>query len=390
MTIVLKSDQIAKNFISNIYGINGRTDFNVMLDFNRQEYFKQQGTSLKEGMLIDDVLSCSREGTATYRSKNGEWLLSEVDTPRISYDEASGVGGLLIERNASNRFINPEQPVTQTINIPVNFDNYGVAITVYGSGHIIVTGDIYSGASVPIKQGAPLLTLFKQSATGTIAIQVEVVGSVDYVQVEALPELSGTVRSSSMMLKQKDGQYRRSRDIVTLNTAIAEVVAKSKTIVINYKLHEKAVGVPFTGSHSRKLLELYDASRPMGDYEGVSRPAGSLQVLLATINHNVGLNSFSIVVNSETEGLPAKIYSMYIPDTRDITIAITHDSKLGGLVYAVNGTSSATSITSFTDFLTGVGFGGFAPSVGGLLTKLVAYEDSFTISELEEVSKSWA
>lgn len=389
MTIILKSDQTAKNFIGNAYEINGRTDFNVMLDFNRQEYFKYQNTPLKEVMLIDDVLSYSRTGLATYRTKNGEWLLSEANTPRISYDEASGVGGLLLERNASNFFINPEQPVTQTINLPVNYDNYGAAISVYGSGHITVTGDIHSGASVPINQGEPLLTVFKKSATGEIAIQVEVVGSVSYVQVEGVPPTVGAVISTSMMPKQANGQYNRIRDVVTLNTAIAEVVAKSKTIVINYKLHKKAVGVPYTGSAYNKLLELYDASRPMGDFNDISRPAGSLQVMLSTLDHNVGLNSFTIAVNSETEGEPQQTYRMFIPDTRDITIAITHDSKLGGLVYAVNGTSSETSITGFTDFLTGVGFSGYAPSVCGLLTKLVAYEGAFTRSELEEVSKSW-
>lgn len=391
MSIIIKSDKVAKNTIGNRYEVQGHNDFNLMLDFNRQEFFRVDPSDIRTDIQLSELVTCVRPSSATYTTRLGEIVQAEINEPRINYDTKTGVGGLLMERESLNYFANPENPVSQTVIIPANTQRFGITMVVYGSGYVQISGDMQVGVGTKVYQDKTFFSAVSLES-GTGVLQLDVVGSVDFVQLEIVSRRFGENKATSKMLKQADGKYSRKREMTEITPSVAAEIAKSKTILFSYQMLEKGTNVKYSpqGNQSSLLLELRDASNPRANFPTPLSSPSSLQIRFTEKDEVTGANSFAI--EKFPEAGSAEIPSRYImetPNSRNITVAISHDGKLGNLVYAVNGTSSQTAFTGLPNFLTGVSFAGKEPSINGMLTKLVTFDKTMTAKELSELTMSW-
>lgn len=379
MSLILKSDKVSSNNIGNSFEILGRTDFSAMMDFNRKEYFKRSSTNEKTHLELTDVISFTRTTPARLRTVEGDWVQVAPNVPRISYDSELGVGGLYIEGTITNLFVNPENPVTQDIAVKTEWQSKAVAVSVYGTGSAVVSGqfDTTYGNNLTATENNPAINAFSNVATGNLNIQI--IGQVSYVQVEVI-ENDRVLAASSQAPLHTSGSYYKSADVTNLTASTAELFTGAKTVVFNILLNELASGVP-TGYIFRDTRYIL--------LQGSSTNSGSIHISHSTRSAEVGLRRIDITVNNYADGV-VKSSNMYVPDTRNLTIAFSHDGKGGNLAYAVNGSASEFSTSpAFSDLMDAVELGGRAGNLGGLVTKIVAYNDRFTTAELEKVTRSW-
>ena len=67
-----------------------------------------------------DLITFSRNSTATYTDSDGNQAASTANQPRIDYDESGNLKGLLIEEQRTNSFLNSDSPETQVVAVTPN------------------------------------------------------------------------------------------------------------------------------------------------------------------------------------------------------------------------------------------------------------------------------
>lgn len=140
MSLVLKSNKLATNYLGNINGILGKQDWVAFFDFENGQYSKKINgvkTLLTESQVLS---STSNKNLATKpmtqdRSGNKSQVLT---TNKIRWWGANNRYGLLVEKEQANWFANSSAPVSQVIsNITAGSTLVASCI---GSGSLVITG----------------------------------------------------------------------------------------------------------------------------------------------------------------------------------------------------------------------------------------------------------
>lgn len=376
MTLILKSDQIASNSIGNIYGINGELDFQVMLDFNRGLYRYKDAGVLKETTL-SGAISLTRASKAEYKDRSGVAKTAQANEPRIHYMSDLGISGLLIEDTRTNLFLNPNTPVTQTIQIPNTGTVQALALKVEGTGSATMSGDITNLSRASATEGKPQGAL-PISGPSTINVTVTITGNVTRCQLERTPSSTGGNYASSFIPADIAS---RAADRVLLSDLLAAKLATAKTIVCQFVYQERLVK---GFAEAVGILSLEDKNNVKG---GVF-----LTRALATTSGDA--TQKTAVVNPGSTSI-AKQNAMPSVDSRKVTsvVAFSH----GGLntIQAVNGSAKEVPGDSlsidFNKMTIGGGdvFSSATGAAGGILTRLAIYDRKLTAEEISRISTSW-
>lgn len=180
MSLVLKSNKLATNYLGNINGILGKQDWVAFFDFENGQYSKKINgvkTLLTESQVLS---STSNKNLATKpmtqdRSGNKSQVLT---TNKIRWWGANNRYGLLVENEQANWFANSSAPVSQVIsNITAGSTLVASCI---GSGSLVITG---SGIETVVVTESSPATIKPQAQSAAITLNVEVFGSLSHVQV---------------------------------------------------------------------------------------------------------------------------------------------------------------------------------------------------------------
>lgn len=376
MTLILKSDQIASNSIGNIYGINGELDFQVMLDFNRGLYRYKDAGVLKETTL-SGVISLTRASKAEYKDRSGVAKTAQANEPRIHYMSDLGISGLLIEDTRTNLFLNPNTPVTQTIQIPNTGTVQALALKVEGTGSATMSGDITNLSRASATEGKPQGAL-PITGPSTINVTVTITGNVTRCQLERTPSSTGGNYASSFIPADIAS---RAADRVLLSDLLAAKLATAKTIVCQFVYQERLVK---GFAEAVGILSLEDKNNVKG---GVF-----LTRALAATSGDA--TQKTVVVNPGSTSI-AKQNAMPSVDARKVTSVVAFDH--GGLtaIQAVNGSAKSVEGDSlainFNKMTIGGGdvFSSATGAAGGILTRLAIYDRKLTAEEISRISTSW-
>lgn len=376
MTLILKSDQIASNSIGNIYGINGELDFQVMFDFNRGLYRYKDAGVLKDTTLSSAV-SLTRASKAEYKDRAGTTKVAQANEPRIHYMSDLGVSGLLIEATRTNLFLNPNTPVTQTIQIPNTGTVQALALKVEGTGSATMSGDVTSLSRASATQGNPQGAL-PITGPSTINVTVTITGNVTRCQLERTPSSTGGNYASSFIPADIAS---RAGDVVLLSDLLAAKLATAKTIVCQFVYHER-------------LVKGFAGSTGVFSLEDKNNVKGGLYVTQSLANGSGEATQKTAVVNPGSTSV-AKQNAMPSVDSRKVTSVVAFDH--GGLntIQAVNGSAKEVPGESLAiDFnkMTiggGDGFSSATGAAGAILTRLAIYDRKLTSGEISKISTSW-
>lgn len=376
MTLILKSDQIAKQSIGNIYGINGALDFQVMLDFNRGLYRYRDNNELKD-ITFSQAITFTRASKAEYKDKNNISKVAQSNEARIHYMKSLGVQGLLIEGARTNLFLNPNAPVTQTITIPNTGAVQALSLRVEGTGSATMSGDITNLSRVAAVEGSPQGAL-PVSGPSTISVTVTISGSVTRCQLERTPASSGGNYASTFI---PSDIAARAVDIVMLSDLLTTKLANIKTIVCQFIYQER-------------LVRGFAETSGVFSLEDKNNPKGGLYLTRSLTATSGDATQRTTVVNPGSSSI-AKQNAMPSVDNRKVTAVVAFDA--GGLatIQAVNGSTkevTGESLPISFNRMTiggGDGFSTGAGQAGGILTRLVMYDRKLTSDEIAKISSSW-
>jgi len=376
MTLILKSDQIASNSIGNIYGINGELDFQVMLDFNRGLYRYKDAGELKD-ISLSQAITLTRASKAEYKDRSGVVKTAQANEPRIHYMSDLDVQGLLIEGARTNLFLNPNTPVTQTIQIPNTGTVQALALKVEGTGSATMSGDVTNLSRTSATEGNPQGAL-PISGLSTINVTVTITGNVTRCQLERTPSSTGGNYASSFIPADIAS---RAGDVVALSELLATKLATAKTVVCQFVYQER-------------LVKGFAESIGVVSLEDKNNAKGGVFLTRALAATSGDATQKTVVVNPGSTSI-AKQNAMPSVDSRKVTSVVAFSS--GGLntIQAVNGSTkevTGESIAINFNKMTiggGDGFSSATGAAGGILTRLAIYDRKLTTEEIAKISTSW-
>ncbi len=180
MSLALKSNNIATNYLGNINGIKGKQDWVAFFDFENEEYTTQKNGVRNTLTLAETITNTGAKNMAVKpqtMNKQGvrSYTTASTDIRHWKIGERFGV---LIENEQTNWFANSATPATQTISaIPAGSTLVASCI---GSGSLVITGTGID--SIVVTEATPK-TITPQAQAGVITLSVEVVGTLSHVQV---------------------------------------------------------------------------------------------------------------------------------------------------------------------------------------------------------------
>lgn len=218
MSLVLKSNQVAKNYITTyLQSVLPAADYSFV--FANGEYkYKQEAVSLSS---ISNVI---RNGSPLgYVDADGQYNTAGATSPRIHHDAVSGTG-VLIEPARTNLLPEPTNPVSRELTLNLSVSNF-LKVAIWGSGSVTIS--IEGKFNEVVTKDKPFSLWLNKSESATMSISVA--GSVEYCVVCVTPshskivsKLVGTSLLDSFTLFRKQPQRKTTlvakRKILTDST----------------------------------------------------------------------------------------------------------------------------------------------------------------------------
>lgn len=371
MSIVIKSNVKATASLGNIHGLNGPTDFDTMLNFERG-FYSVGGTDVS----LSDVLSFTRASAAEYLDESGVRRVAAANAPRI-HRLASGRSGFLMESESTNLYPNPGSPTTQTVSVPLVSGalNY-VSLRVWGTGSATISTDepnVGATPSLTATESSPVMLVFS-AGLRNISVTVTISGSVSRVNLASTPGNNwGEVLPTPVPL----GTVTRAADVAALSPGVVSRLSNTAgTIVAAYSRNPALVMGDSTGA--------WFSIRSAGgsNLAGLHVDSTSKTALRARGYDVAGAALFS------THQIP-------MADTQSRTIAIAWEGGGSTMRFASNGLVSQFAGGTIPP-ITGLALSGttagiaYTGRVNAALTHLVHYDRALSAAELQEVTSSWA
>jgi len=249
MSLHLKSDMAANNYMGDIHGIIGNTDWSLMLDFEQQQYIKSNLS-----IALSSVLSNARASTALVFDENNAPTLINANNPRISYGADSKYKGLLVETR-SLCYLGANNPTSGVVLVAESTPNYPYYILeIEGTGKVTISG---SGIEAQYGSGTkedPLL--FKvTTGGGTTNINYTVTGDVSYI---GLGTFVSTASKKTKQYLSYGGRPQIDSNFVDLTSVITGNEWTVLLAVSMSKFYEKSFDLTKATTLGRGILKIYD------------------------------------------------------------------------------------------------------------------------------------
>lgn len=385
MTLILQSNKVATRSLGNIDGIVGPRDFTLFSDFSLGRHrLATPAGRVDKG--FSEIFDFSRNSEATFINSRGELMSAGVGSPRLEHNIPQlGVRGLLLEKGRVNSFMNATAPATQTIAL-VNGATYAVVFSVVGSGSLTVTGDITQtygkttpdGTALTITEDTPGSAFLSVAAGQTGNINVQVNGSLSFVQVER------TDRPWTPSSRIISSSRERDDDKLSVKSAVLASLlsASGDFTVAMHVVNSYGAAYKPDGSNQMETRPVFQVLDSGGDH-------------LALANRVSGSGSRTSTVRTYMGGSELSLTSVSgQPEARAWTAVLGRGGN--AMFAAVNGfiNSGSTNVSpSFRpDKLLLGNFESWTTRGGlfGVVTKLVVYPRMLSSDEIRLLSTSWA
>lgn len=373
MSLVLKSNVIAKNSLGNVNGIKGTQDWSLFLDFENGEYIRKVAGARSELELSQVLVSNSEKvpnsKPMTMDRYGNKTYLEQMNSLR--WWGALDRFGLLVEDTQRNWFKYSNAPATQVIeNIPANSQ---MIISCIGTGSLLVTGTDISPTVVTEE------TPFAVPPVGTVrAISVQVVGTLSHVQAI---RYAGIASVATPVTTGRDSIASGSDRVELSPTFLAELIDTSKPITIVVQTLPTAKLTDPRGGflESRLRLETSQHDIIMGI---VTNQVGVASRLAATTKAD---NTY--VTSTGGSVMPFEESGVILTQVLQITASGLIACLNGGPLHKAPNSANLNNITKLH-----LGSGTALPTQQGgncIFTKMAIYNRSFTDNELMKLGKSW-
>lgn len=344
MTLILKSDKTAVNYISDTAGVR-ETDYYISADLVNSVY-----TIDKNKQNFDDVFVFT-SATPTHVIKDGEMISLAKDIATLQ--SPNGEKGLWAQpRSAQNELGTGVYRKNMTITIPSIRIGKTYSLQVWGSGFVKIEGDAVVTGLTYAKQGA--LTTFVATGNGVVSFVVS--GDIDYYQVQHL---------YTNMYQQPAPTIYPDTDIGIKNTLVSQLSGEPFCMLLRCK----------------SFYELLVNSAAVLEINGTN-----LVSLYLDSEHNLN-------IRMRNNGIDAG-FTATISVDRDFSVVIGYGNQ--GLISAyINGTLvgqvqsnpdlSVTSINIAEFKNWGVGLQKF----NGIFKNITFYKKNMSLAEMKQLSKSF-
>lgn len=377
MTLILKSDVVAKNAISDKHGVISAKDWKLMLDFENQEYVERNGNALV-GKSINDLVMTSNINPIVY-TKDDDYLILPDNSLRLSLNRNKSAFGLLEEATTINYYCPSDAPVSKTIDL-LQGSNVGPwVLKMVGSGSVTISGaSITNATSLVITEQTPCY-FHTESPSSPAQIAIEVTGDVQYLGLFGSDFGTPLVLNNytdNTLIKTQFSSWWFDQGITKLKPEkVSEYLLNKKNFSIVFQcIDNDYLNFNFTETVYKPLLELVNAGKHISI---MKRKAGASAEELAIRLFNTS----EVVV--PLNGVQ-----------KTSTIAISSGDN--GLYFSVNGIVSNPSqvMSDFTiaDILIGSSsqwITAFNAKAQGIFTKFAIYDRQLSVEELGMVSKSF-
>ena len=375
MTIVLKSNNVAKAAISDKHGLQVARDWKVMLDFENNQFLEKSASDVLS-RSITDLLSVENTNPIAY-TKDGEYVVLADNTPRLSLNRNGTVFGLLEEATATNYYFPSNAPVSKTINLVQGSNSGPWIVKMVGAGSVKVTGNsIASSTSAEFTELQPGYFM-ADSPSAVAQVAVEVIGEVKYLSIVGSGYGSNGYTDNALVKTQFSSWLTRSGLTKIKPEKVAQYLLNKKNFSIVFQcVDNDYLNFSFNNDVYKPLIELVNLSKCISI---IKRKIGG-----AAAAEEIAIRLFN---NSEVV-IP-------LTGTQKVnTIAISSGDN--GLIFAVNGnvTNPSQVMKDFTvaDILIGSSsqwLSSISVKAQGTFTKFAIYDRQLNTDELRLVTQSF-
>lgn len=376
MSLVLRSNKIATNYIGNINGILGDQDWVGFFDFERGEYIKNVNgtkTALAEGdiLVATSDLNLARQPQTQDRFGNKSIV---TDPNQVRWWAQSGRYGVLVESGSANWFRNSSNPQTQIISILAGSTMVASCI---GPGSLVITGA--SIDPITVTQSTPA-TITPQSQSSAYTINVEVVGQLSHAQVARIGGYASI--GTPVTTGPTASDITPSPDLIEINpTILSEILNTDSPVTILFQTVPMFMtqDTRSTKEETRLVIETDDLVAAFG-----------LNRTPTTIGGRI-VSNFKSNAASQFSGSGGSVaYTFNDPITQAIQVGDF------GAAHGINGTlsqkpSSATGLNKISRIRLATNIATPFQQQGGncIFTKMAIYNRLLSDEEIMKISNSW-
>lgn len=374
MTIVLKSNNVAKSAISDKHGLQVAQDWKVMLDFENNQFLEKSASDVLP-RSITDFLSVENTNPLVY-TKNGEVRVLPDNTPRLSLNRNGTVFGLLEEATATNYYFPSDAPVSKTINLVQGSNTGPWIVKMVGAGSVKVTGSsITSSTSAEFTELQPgYFTANSPSAIAQVA--VEVIGEVKHLSITG-SGFGPNGYTDNALIKTQFSTWWFASGVSKIKTekVAAHLLNKQNFSIVFQCVDNDYLNLNFVETVYKPLVELVNLSKHISIMKRKMGSAAAEEIAIRLFN-----NSEVVIPLTGTQ--------------KASTIAISSGDN--GLMFAVNGnvTNPSQVMNGFTvaDILIGSSsqwISSISAKAQGVFTKFAMYDRQLNSDELRVLTQSF-
>lgn len=374
MTIVLKSNNVAKAAISDKNGLQTAQDWKVMLDFENNQYLEKSASNVLS-RSITDFLSVENTNPFVY-TKDGEYVVLADNTPRLSLNRNGTAFGLLEEATATNYYFPSDAPVSKTINLVQGSNTGPWIVKMVGAGSVKVTGSsITSSTSAEFTELQPgYFTANSPSAIAQVA--VEVIGEVKYLSIVG-SGFGPNGYTDNALIKTQFSTWWFASGVSKIKTekVAAHLLNKQNFTIVFQCIDNDYLNFSFNDAVYKPLVELVNLSKHISIMKRKMGSAAAEEIAIRLFN-----NSEVVIPLTGTQ--------------KASTIAISSGDN--GLMFAVNGnvTNPSQVMNGFTvaDILIGSSsqwISSISAKAQGVFTKFAMYDRQLNSDELRVLTQSF-
>ena len=374
MTIVLKSNNVAKAAISDKHGLQVAQDWKVMLDFENNQFLEKSASDVLS-RSITDFLNVDNTNPFVY-TKDGEYVVLADDTPRLSLNRNGTAFGLLEEATATNYYFPSDAPVSKTINLVQGSNTGPWVVKMVGAGSVKVTGSsITSSTSAEFTELQPGYFM-ADSPSAVAQVAVEVIGEVKHLSIIG-SGFGPNGYTANALIKTQFGTWWAASGVTKVKPekVAAHLLNKQNFSIVFQCIDNDYLNFNFSESVYKPLIELVNPSKHISIMKRKIGSAAAEEIAIRLFN-----NSEVVIPLTGTQKVS--------------TIAISSGDN--GLMFAVNGnvTNPSQVMKDFTvaDILIGSS-SQWISTVGvkaqGVFTKFAMYDRQLNSDELRVLSQSF-
>ena len=374
MTIVLKSNNVAKAAISDKHGLQTAQDWKVMLDFENNQFLEKSASNVLS-RTITDFLSAENTNPFVY-TKDGEYVVLADNTPRLSLNRNGTAFGLLEEATATNYYFPSDTPVSKTVNLLQGSNAGPWVVKIVGAGSVKVTGNsITNSTSAEFTESQPGY-FYTDSPSAVAQVEVEVIGEVEYLSIIGSGFGPNGYIDNALSKNQLGTWWAASGVTKVKPEKVAQHLLNKKNFSIVFQcVDNDYLNFSFNDTVYKPLIELVNLSKHISIIKRKIGSAAAEEIAIRLFN-----NSEVVIPLTGTQKVS--------------TVAISSGDN--GLIFAVNGnvTNPSQVMKDFTvaDILIGSS-SQWISSIGtkaqGVFTKFAMYDRQLNSDELRLVTQSF-